>query len=130
VFSDNHIFKRLYGVPSPSPAEVDELLALLEMTGTTKIEDREFETVELSSGQRKRLALLSSALEHRPILVLDEWAADQDPHFRKRFYTEILEWLKRRGMTIIAVTHDDRYYRHADRILEMLEGRIVADRNG
>jgi putative ATP-binding cassette transporter len=57
--------------------------------------------------------------------VLDEWAADQDPLFRRKFYEELLRQLKARGITIIAVTHDDRYYDLADRRLHMEEGRFA-----
>ena len=59
-------------------------------------------------------------------MVFDEWAADQDPHFRQKFYDELLRMLKDRGITVIAVTHDDRYYDRADRRLHMEEGRIVS----
>ena len=84
-----------------------------------------FTNRELSSGQRKRLALLVTLLEDRPILVFDEWAADQDPVFRKFFYEQILRDLKDEGKTIVAVTHDDKYYGVADRILKMEFGQLV-----
>lgn len=125
VFSDNHLSRRLYGIREVSPKEVAKLLEILELEGKTKLVDREFDTIDLSSGQRKRLALLASVLEHKPASLFDEWAADQDPHFRKKFYFEILDWLKRQGSTIIAVTHDDRYYHLADRVITMREGRVV-----
>jgi putative ATP-binding cassette transporter len=81
--------------------------------------------LNLSTGQRKRLALIVALLDDKAILVFDEWAADQDPVFRKRFYEEILPDLKRRGKTVIAATHDDRYFSVADRVLKMECGRFV-----
>jgi putative ATP-binding cassette transporter len=79
----------------------------------------------LSTGQRKRLALISAILENKPIIVLDEWAADQDPYFRKKFYIEILPLLKDKGFTIIAITHDDTYFNFSDRLFKMDYGKLI-----
>lgn len=130
VFSDYHLFKRLYGMMEASQERIDGLLDLLEIRDKTKVVAGEFETLDLSGGQRKRLALLVALLEDRPVVVLDEWAADQDPVFRRKFYEEMLPELKRLGKTIIAITHDDQYYRLADRQLKMEYGRIAADQGG
>jgi putative ATP-binding cassette transporter len=83
-----------------------------------------FNTVKLSAGQRKRLALAVALLERRPILVLDEWAAEQDPLFRRTFYEEIVPWLRAGGRTVVAVSHDDRYFGAADRCLLLEGGRF------
>jgi putative pyoverdin transport system ATP-binding/permease protein len=127
VFSDFHLFKRLFGLTDASPATIDALLHLLEIEDKTKVQDGEFTTLDLSGGQRKRLALLVAMLEDRPVIVLDEWAADQDPVFRRKFYEVILPELKRQGKTIIAITHDDRYFEGADRQLKLEDGQIAAD---
>jgi len=127
IFSDYHLFPKLYGVDIPTPEEAERLLHWMEMETKTNILDGAFTTVDLSAGQRKRLALIVAMLENRPILVLDEWAADQDPHFRQKFYTEIVPALTRSGVTIIAVTHDDRYFDCCDRRLRMEFGQIVED---
>jgi multidrug/microcin transport system ATP-binding/permease protein len=82
---------------------------------------------KFSKGQSKRMSLIFALLENKPILVLDEWAADQDPHFRKFFYEELIPKLKREGKTIIAVTHDDAYFNQADRIIKFDYGKIVKD---
>jgi ABC-type siderophore export system fused ATPase/permease subunit len=80
-----------------------------------------------SKGQGKRMAMIFSLLERKPIIVLDEWAADQDPHFRKYFYEVLIPRLKEQGKTIIAVTHDDAYFQYADRIVKFDYGHIVRD---
>src|SRR5690606_13885892 len=96
--------------------EAGEWLQRLHIEHVTSIDDSgRISNTRLSQGQRKRLALVVAILEQRPILVLDEWAADQDPHFRRVFYREILPMLKARGITVIAVTHDDHYFDAADR---------------
>jgi putative ATP-binding cassette transporter len=125
VFADFHLFARLYGMDPPDPQEADALMRRVEMNRITALVGDCFERNDLSTGQRKRLALVSALLEKKPILILDEWAADQDPHFRFTFYREILPYLKSCGLTIIAVTHDDRYIDVADRRLHMKEGRLI-----
>jgi putative ATP-binding cassette transporter len=128
IFVDYHLFQRLYGVPDPDPLEVDRLLAQFRLLDKTRLAHGEFNTVELSTGQRKRLALIVSLLEKRPILLLDEWAADQDPEFRRKFYFDLLPALHRAGVTVVVVTHDDRYIDEMDlpaRRLRMDEGRFV-----
>jgi putative ATP-binding cassette transporter len=127
VFSDFHLFHRLLG-PGGSTADPDKIaywLELLELTHKVGIEEGCLKDTRLSQGQRKRLALLVAILEDRPILVLDEWASDQDPGYRRRFYSDILPLLKALGKTIVAVTHDEHYFHVADRIIKMDEGRLL-----
>ncbi|BBN81585.1 pyoverdine biosynthesis protein PvdE [Pseudoalteromonas sp. A25] len=125
VFSDFHLFKQLYGIRVGSAQEIDDWLVFLEMNNKVSVENSEFSTVALSSGQRKRLALLSTILENRPIYIFDEWAADQDPIFRRKFYEQVLPKLKERGNTVIAITHDDAYFHLADVHLKMVEGQLM-----
>lgn len=125
VFSDFHLFKQLYGIHDTKQQEIDEWLAFLEMNSKVSIVDGQFSTVDLSSGQRKRLALLSTILENRPVYIFDEWAADQDPIFRRKFYQQVLPRLKARGNTVIAITHDDTYFHLADAHFKMVEGQLT-----
>ncbi|NOU49095.1 cyclic peptide export ABC transporter [Pseudoalteromonas sp. JBTF-M23] len=125
VFSDFHLFKQLYGIRVGSQQEIDDWLVFLEMNTKVSVENSEFSTVDLSTGQRKRLALLSTILENRPIYIFDEWAADQDPIFRRKFYEQVLPKLKERGNTVIAITHDDAYFHLADVHLKMVEGQLM-----
>lgn len=125
VFTEFHLFDRLYGLEDVPAGRVDEVLASLELSAKTHYENGRFSTQSLSTGQRKRLALAVCLLERRDILVFDEWAADQDPHFRKHFYEVILPGLKAEGFTIIATTHDDRYWHLADRVVRMEDGTLV-----
>lgn len=124
IFSDFHLARRLYGVRDPQPHRVQGLLERYELAGKTRLADGAFSTVDLSTGQRKRLALVVAELADKPVIVLDEWAADQDPHFRREFYETILPDLKARDKIVICVTHDDRWFDMADRIYHLHEGRI------
>jgi putative ATP-binding cassette transporter len=128
IFVDYHLFQRLYGIADPDPAEVDRLLTEFRLREKTRLTGGEFGTLDLSGGQRKRIALLVSLLEKRPILLLDEWTADQDPDFRRKFYDELLPALKEAGKTVVVITHDDRYLDELHlpaRRLRMDEGRFV-----
>jgi putative ATP-binding cassette transporter len=128
IFADYHLFQRLYGVPDPDATEVERLLTQFRLQDKTRLAGGEFRTVDLSSGQRRRLALIVALLEQRPILLLDEWAADQDPEYRRKFYFELLPAFNDAGATIVVVTHDDRYLNELERPsrrLRMDEGRFV-----
>nr|QEO74265.1 ABC transporter ATP-binding protein [uncultured bacterium] len=125
VLSDYHLFDRLYGVEDVDVEQVNDLLTMFEIESKTGLEDGRFTTLDLSAGQKKRIALAVALLEDRPILVLDEWAADQDPEFRRYFYETLIPRLKGEGRTIVAATHDDRYFSAADRVLKMEDGRFT-----
>jgi putative ATP-binding cassette transporter len=132
IFFDNHLFRRLYGIPEPQPGEVDRLLAQFRLADKTSLSHGEFRTLDLSGGQRRRLALIVSLLEKRPILLLDEWTAEQDPEFRRKFYDELLPEMMQAGLTVVVITHDDRYLDELDlpaRRIRMDEGRIVEQRS-
>jgi putative ATP-binding cassette transporter len=130
IFFDYHLFRRLYGIPDPEPGEVDRLMAKFRLSDKTSLSDGEFRTLDLSGGQRRRLALIVSLLEKRPIFLLDEWTAEQDPEFRRKFYDEFLPEMLQAGATIVVITHDDRYLDELHlpaRKIRMDEGRIVEE---
>lgn len=124
VFTDFHIFDELYGFDEISEDEINNYLKIFELDGKVFYTNNSFSSKNLSTGQRKRLALIISLIRAHPILVLDEWAADQDPIFRKKFYTQIIPELKAKGFSIIAITHDDAYYHAADRLYKMDFGKL------
>jgi len=127
VFTDVHLFDRLigHGGEPADPALVQRWLERLKMSEKLQLDGNRVLNLQLSKGQSKRLALLLAAAEERDILLLDEWAADQDPHFRRIFYRELLPWLQASGKTVFAISHDDHYFTHADRLLEMRNGQLV-----
>jgi len=127
VFSDFFLFERFYGLRSFDPEKAAFLIGLFELNDKVTIDKSGYSTINLSTGQRKRLAIIQVLMDEKPILVLDEWAADQDAGFRKKFYTQIIPYLKSQGKTIIAITHDEKYFYLADRLLKMEFGKLVAD---
>jgi putative ATP-binding cassette transporter len=125
VFADFHLFDALLSADRHGASEVaNSYLEALELQHKVKVVNGKFSTLNLSTGQRKRLALVAAYLDDRPIYLFDEWAADQDPVFKRVFYTKLLPDLKARGKTVIAITHDDAYFHCADRVIKLADGHV------
>ena len=122
VFSDFYLFDE---VMSDDLALIEGLLKKMSIENKVSVKDGNFSTLNLSQGQKKRLAMVAALLEKRKFLILDEWAADQDPEFRRHFYTEFLPGLKAQGYTVFAISHDDAYFDAADKIYEIRNGQIA-----
>lgn len=126
VFSEDHLFEDLLGTaPGAAAARGADELRRLRLDLKVSLAGTALSTVDLSQGQRRRLLLLGALLENRPILLLDEWAADQDPEFRRYFYEELLPDFRARGMTVVLISHDDRYFHRADRLVKLDAGRLA-----
>jgi putative ATP-binding cassette transporter len=129
LFHDFYLFERLLGLEQPDlDVRSQKYLSLLQLDHKVTTVDGRLSTLDLSQGQRKRLALLVACLEDRPIYVFDEWASDQDPVFKNFFYTEMLPELICRGKTIFAISHDDHYYKTGSRLIKLVDGVIESDR--
>ncbi|MBT8226878.1 MAG: cyclic peptide export ABC transporter [Dactylosporangium sp.] len=125
VFSDFFVFDSLLGLPTENrAAKARRYLARLQLDHKVAIVGDRFSTTALSQGQRKRLALLATYLEDRSCYVFDEWAADQDPLFKEFFYDELLTELKARNKAVVVISHDDRYFHVADRLIRFDYGQI------
>lgn len=127
IFADYYLFDDVVQGDTHIPQDANKYLQRLEIAHKVSVRDGSFTTTDLSTGQRKRLALVNAWLEERPVLVFDEWAADQDPTFRRIFYTELLPDLKRLGKTIIVISHDDRYFDVADQLVRMNAGKVLTE---
>lgn len=128
VFVDFYLFDDLLGLEGPGlDKQAASYLEKLHLHHKVKIANGMFSTTNVSQGQRKRLALLTAYLEDRPFYLFDEWAADQDPYFKNIFYTQLLPELKARGKAVLVITHDDKYFSLADRIIKLDYGKIASD---
>jgi iron complex transport system ATP-binding protein len=97
----------------------------LEQTGTTEFRDREFRT--LSGGEKQRVLLASALAQSPEVLLLDEPSAHLDIYHQVQLY-RLLHELTRRGLLVVAVTHDlNVALAKADRLLLMHHGEIRAD---
>ncbi len=126
VMSDFHLFERFYGYENADPKQITLWLDRMGLAHKVRFENGTFSTRKLSTGQRKRLALITMLVEDRPVFIFDEWAAEQDPHFRDVFYNELLPDLRNRGKAVISVTHDQNFLGNADMVVRLEYGRIVA----
>jgi cyclic peptide transporter len=125
VFSPCFLFEKLYDIDANSKSEeVRKYLEVLRLEDKVNVAGNRYTTVELSGGQRKRLALLQCYLEDAPIYLFDEWAADQDPDYRYFFYRHLLPEMREKGKIIIAITHDDHYFDIADKVLKINQGQL------
>jgi len=128
IFSDFHLFDELLGLSHAAlDAQAQEYIHEFHLSRKVQVKDGVFSSLNLSQGQRKRLALVTAYLEGRPIYLFDEWAADQDVSFKEIFYNKLLPELKARGRTIFVISHDDHYYSAADRILKLEAGQVISD---
>jgi putative ATP-binding cassette transporter len=128
VFSDFYLFDRLLGISHPNlDMQAQDYLRQFHLDHKVQVKDGLISTTALSQGQRKRLALLTAYLEDRPIYLFDEWASDQDPFFRDVFYKQLLTELKQRGKTVFVISHDDRYFHLADRVIKLDYGKVQYD---
>jgi putative ATP-binding cassette transporter len=129
IFSDFYLFEQLLGLEeSHLDTKAHNYLVKLQLEHKVSIKNGILSTTKLSTGQRKRLGLLTAYLEDRPIYIFDEWAASQDPMFKEVFYRQLLPELKARGKLIIVISHDDHYYDVADRIIKLNYGKIEEDK--
>lgn len=130
IFTDNCLFTENYNKLELNKGN-DRLMFLLDKMQLTDIvtfdEEKGSIKATLSKGQQKRLALIYALLEEKDIMVLDEWAAEQDPVFRAYFYKKIIPELRAMGKTVVAVTHDDAYFDCAGRVLRFDYGEISSD---
>ena len=125
VFTDFYLFQRLFIASDEHLKRAQYYLDKLGLKDKVSIENGCYSTIKLSDGQKKRLALINCFLEDRKICLFDEWAADQDPYFRKYFYTEILPELKKMGKIVVIVSHDDKYFDIADQLIRMEDGQLI-----
>ncbi|AQW83946.1 multidrug ABC transporter, membrane protein/ATP-binding protein [Campylobacter pinnipediorum subsp. pinnipediorum] len=126
IFSDLYLFSQVIDENGDfsNEEEYTKLLNMLKIEDKVQVLNGKLSTTSLSTGQRKRLSLLVALSEKRSLLILDEWASDQDPVFKRVFYREILPYLKNQGISILAISHDDSYFDIADRILLAKDGCI------
>lgn len=127
IYSDYFLFDRLLGdMDTDTLDEANRHLQALGLDHKVSIVDGRFSTLALSDGQKRRVALLVAFLDNKNLYIFDEWAADQDPGFKETFYCSILPELKARGKAVVVISHDDRYFRVADRIIALENGQLVS----
>jgi|ETNmetMinimDraft_26_1059896.scaffolds.fasta_scaffold43314_2 putative ABC transport system ATP-binding protein len=113
----------LAGDLGPDPGKY--IAQLLDRLGLG--ERLDYKPGQLSGGQRQRVAI-ARALVHRPALVLaDEPTAALDAGNTEIVLELLAELAHQRGTTVLMVTQDARVFKKADRLIHLVDGRIVRD---
>ena len=100
--------------------------ALLDRVGLTPWRDHK--ASDISGGQQQRVAI-ARALAMDPALVLaDEPSGNLDTENADAVFDLLREVNKTSGTTFLIVTHDPRLAQRCDRIIELVDGRVVSDR--
>lgn len=81
---------------------------------------------ELSGGEQQRCAIAGALVMDTPVVLADEPTGSLDKNSGIKVM-ELLEGLHEQGKTLIIVTHDMDIAEHADRIIQIEDGKIVAD---
>ena len=124
IFTQFHVFRQLYGLEGVTPEQADEMIERVGLTGITQIRSEGISRLDLSAGQKRRLALAIALLEDRNVLVLDEFVADQDPEKRDYFFRTLVPWLKAQGKTVVVSTHDLAWLDCCDRVITFENGKM------
>ncbi|TNJ28950.1 Multidrug resistance-associated protein 1 [Giardia muris] len=84
--------------------------------------------VSLSGGQKARVALARAVYSGADILLLDDPLSAVDSHVGQRLWNDVmLDFLKKRGTTVLIASHQTQYFKDCDRIIRLEDGRIVDD---
>ncbi len=125
IFTHYHVFKRMHGLESANGEDLASVLEKVRLQDITGFENGKITRIDLSAGQKRRLALAIALLEDRDILILDEFVADQDPGQREYFFKTLVPALKARGKTLVISTHDLQWTEYCDRLYRFENGQIT-----
>ncbi|HME32825.1 MAG TPA: ABC transporter ATP-binding protein [Terriglobales bacterium] len=138
VFQDFHLFPRLttaenVAIPmilkkQPWDEAISKAREYLEVVGLTNRAD--LPPVKLSGGEQQRVAIARAMAAQPDILVMDEPTASLDGDTGHGIVTFVKEQILNDKRCVIVVTHDNRIYDLATRILKMEDGRLSAIVNG
>jgi putative pyoverdin transport system ATP-binding/permease protein len=128
VFADGHVFRDFFGLDADGIAKLArDGLERLGLASVVSVRGSTFSTLDLSMGQRRRLALLGALLEDRPVCIFDEWAANQDLSFKQIFYHKLLPELRAAGKALLVISHDESHFDIADRVIRIQDGRVFEE---
>ncbi|MHB9074234.1 MAG: ABC transporter permease [Desulfobaccales bacterium] len=90
-------------------------------------ERRDHEPSQLSGGQQQRVAIARALINHPPLLFADEPTGNLDSHTSEEVLQLFRQLNEEEGVTIILVTHDANVARHADRVIRISDGVMLAE---
>jgi putative ABC transport system ATP-binding protein len=133
IFQSFHLIPTLtalenVAVPLELAGEADALPRALALLGEVGLGDRaEHYPVQLSGGEQQRVAVARAVARRPPVLLADEPTGNLDSATGKQIIELILGLNRTLGSTLVLVTHDPALAAHADRLITLRDGRVVAD---
>ncbi|MGL5050346.1 MAG: ABC transporter ATP-binding protein, partial [Fusobacteriaceae bacterium] len=105
-----------------------EALDILEYVGLKDYVNRR--SSDLSGGQQQRVAIARALINRSDIILADEPTGNLDSESSKQIYKLLREINEKYKTTFIIVTHDSRISSMCDRVIEIMDGKIIKDING
>ena len=133
IFQSFHLIPTLtalenVAVPLELAGEADALERARALLGEVGLGDRtERYPVQLSGGEQQRVAVARAVARRPPVLLADEPTGNLDSATGKQIIELILGLNRTLGSTLVLVTHDPALAAHADRLITLRDGRVVAD---
>ena len=107
--------------PKERQEKVDNALARVSLTDRS-----DHRPEQLSGGQRQRVAIARSIVMEPDVLLADEPTGNLDSSSSKEII-KLIEELNQGGLTFVVVTHDKQLGRRSNRLIELLDGKIIND---
>jgi len=82
---------------------------------------------QLSGGQMQRVAIARALVNNPELILADEPTGNLDSHTGEKIMKTFQDLNKKKGHTLVLITHDSYIARHADRIIEIKDGEIISD---
>jgi macrolide transport system ATP-binding/permease protein len=121
---DNVALPALIGAKHDTAAAYERAQQMLERVG---LGDRwDAFPGELSGGQQRRVAIARALVNEPRLILADEPTNDLDAAAEREIFSLLVELHKTTGSTLILVTHNTRLAQHADRVIDLQQGRIVS----
>jgi len=122
---ENVMMPRMAREGWPTPALVAEAKELLDAVGLGALAARR--PMELSGGQQQRVAIVRALMARPALLLADEPTGNLDTRTADEVFALLRRLHAERGFAVLVVTHDPRLAERCDRIIELVDGRIVRD---
>ena len=107
--------------PKERQEKVENALARVSLTDRS-----DHRPEQLSGGQRQRVAIARSIVMEPDVLLADEPTGNLDSSSSKEII-KLIEELNQGGLTLVVVTHDKQLGRRSNRLIELLDGKIIND---
>jgi putative ABC transport system ATP-binding protein len=125
----------------PSLTALENILVPMEIAGVRDAKDRAQQLLDdvdlrarahhypsqLSGGERQRVAIARAFANEPTIILADEPTGNLDSNNGRHVFDLMVEMNRRRGITLLLVTHDHELAGEASRMISLRDGRVVSD---